>query len=68
MAEMSESTLDTVLATIESLKAVRTGLSIGIAAANPFFKKISEHRAQREKQRRQLGEQLEKEKRSDHLI
>lgn len=67
MSELSEQTLDNVLSTVESLKAVSSlqpsnYLEINFMSLSIFVKKLAKSREEREKQRQLFDQQMEERK------
>lgn len=67
MSELSEQTLDNVLSTVESLKAVSSlqpsnYLEINFMSLSVFVKKLAKSREEREKQRQLFDQQMEERK------
>ena len=67
MSELSEQTLDNVLSTVESLKAVSSlqpsnYLEINFMSLFIFVKKLAKSREEREKQRQLFDQQMEERK------
>ena len=67
MSELSEQTLDNVLSTVESLKAVSSlqpsnYLVVNFMSSSIFVKKLAKSREEREKQRQLFDQQMEERK------
>lgn len=67
MSELSEQTLDNVLSTVESLKAVSSlqpsnYLEVNFMSLSIFVKKLAKSREEREKQRQLFDQQMEERK------
>ena len=67
MSELSEQTLDNVLSTVESLKAVSSlqpsnYLEVNFMSLSIFAKKLAKSREEREKQRQLFDQQMEERK------